>query len=135
MKAADGGWCVRTGWDGKGGDEMGEEKKGGGGGKDKKGKLADYAKKKAMEWFLAAREADRLGVARDRAQTAHDNATDEARALADGLLVAFNTEDRIQTHRVFLPGDANVKATIVEVTTGSGRPLVRAHAVDFVAGG
>lgn len=133
--------------DGKGGDEMGEKEKGKGdeGGKDEGGRLADGAvreaswkagdvKKRAMGWLLATKNADRLDTALRGARKAHDDAEAEATKLGEELIAVLNTHDRIRTHRVFLPGDANVDATLVEVTTGSAKPSVRAYPVDFVAG-
>lgn len=128
---------------------MGEEKKGNGGegGRDEVEKKADEAarrvresaddvKKRAMGWLLAAKDADRLDAAHRAAKRDYDEATAAATEKAEELmrvLSEVHPEGRIRTHRVFLPSDPNVDATIVEVTTGSAKPRVEAHAVDFVA--
>jgi hypothetical protein len=115
---------------------MGEKEKGKGdeGGKDVGFKAHDV-KQRAMGWLLAAKEADRLRAARDGTQKAFDEAIAEVDGLAEGLIATLSIEGRMRAHRIFLPGDARVDATIVEVKTGYGPPSVEAHAVDFVAGG
>ena len=90
---------------------------------------------RARDWVLAAKKVDREKVAVADAEKDLAEAEREAGMIFNELLAAFKGDGSMRTHRIFLPEDEGVEATIVRVRVNSAMPSVESDPVDYIGEG
>lgn len=90
---------------------------------------------KAKAWVVATNDVASKRNAIVAAEELFANAEREAGVIANELLAAFEDDGVIRTHRVFLPKDRDIKATLVKIRVNSSSPSVESDPVDLVGEG